>query len=47
MIARLIRAFRIYRAQRKLDRLILARRNSYEFRDYTKRRAAALKGRAA
>ena len=41
----LIRDIKIARAQRKLERLIIARRNSYEVIDFTKRREAAPKGK--
>lgn len=46
MIRNWLFLFRHMRACRKLQRLTEERRNSFETRDYVKRRAAALKGRA-
>lgn len=40
----MIRAFRIWWAARRLQRLIDKRRRSFAVADYRKRRAAALKG---
>lgn len=41
------RAAIIAAAQQRLARMVEDRRNSFEIRDYRKRRAAALKGRAS
>jgi hypothetical protein len=40
------RIIRRYLACKALARMVEEKRNSFEIRDYTKRRAAALKGRA-
>lgn len=39
----MIRRFKIWRAQRRLEKLIRARRQSYEVISYRKHREAALK----
>lgn len=39
----MIRFLRTYFAVRRLNKLVQARRNSFEIRDYAKRRQAALK----
>lgn len=43
MIRRLLRGWRIWSAQRKLQRLIDQRARSYEVESYRRHRAAALK----
>jgi hypothetical protein len=42
----MIRAFRIYLASKRLQRIVERRRTSFEVQDFRKRRAAALKRRA-
>jgi len=44
MIARALRTYRIWKAQRRLQKLVDARRQSFEVIDYRKRRDAALRG---
>lgn len=39
----MIRAARIYLARRKLEKLVKARRESFEVRDFVRRREAMLK----
>jgi hypothetical protein len=39
----MIRALRIWIARRRLEKLVAKRRQSFECRDYAKRRTAALK----
>jgi hypothetical protein len=40
----MIRYIRTWLAVRRLNRLVQARRNSFEVQDYQRRRAAALRG---
>lgn len=41
----MIRRFRIWLASRRLEKLIRARKDSFEVRDFERRRNAALKGK--
>lgn len=43
----MIRALRIWLAGRKLNKMVERQRNSFACEQYRRRRAAALKGRAA
>jgi hypothetical protein len=43
----MIRAFRVWAARRKLEKLLRQRRGSFQFQDYLRRRDAALRGRQA
>ncbi len=45
ILAKAMRAFKIWRAGRRLEKLIRARRDSYEVESYRRHRAAALKAR--